>query len=265
MTVLVMRGTIGTGSFGTFPAAQEETESADHHHHIRILNQLEDEENLTTPWDGLGPVVSDWDAQRRQYWKVNQNSNVSAAPAGTVSELLELQPQKLQLVTAARSGRTQGANCVTPVADHYLLKFFKNKIDYCRLHNIEFFYNTADLDRHLTGFWTKLPLLRNMMLAHPEVEWLWWMDTDAVITDMMFELPLEKYQNYSLVVQGFPEAVYRNKSWTGLNTGSFLIRNCQWSLDLLDAWAPMGPKGSTREKAGNGCSARATVLRRPLH
>jgi xyloglucan 6-xylosyltransferase len=231
MTVLVMRGTIGTGSFGTFPAAQEETESADHHHHIRILNQLEDEENLTTPWDGLGPVVSDWDAQRRQYWKVNQNSNVSAAPAGTVSELLELQPQKLQLVTAARSGRTQGANCVTPVADHYLLKFFKNKIDYCRLHNIEFFYNTADL----------------------------------VITDMMFELPLEKYQNYSLVVQGFPEAVYRNKSWTGLNTGSFLIRNCQWSLDLLDAWAPMGPKGSTREKAGNGCSARATVLRRPLH
>jgi xyloglucan 6-xylosyltransferase len=251
MTVLVMRGTIGTGTFGTSPDAQEETESADHHHRIRILNQLEDEENLTTPWDGLGPVVSDWDAQRRQYWKLNQNSNVSGGlPAGTVSELLGLQPQKLQLVTAARSGRTQGADCVTRVADHYLLKFFKNKIDYCRLHNIEFFYNTADLDRHLTGFWTKLPLLRNMMLAHPEVEWLWWMDTDAVITDMLFELPLEKYQNYSLVVQGFPEAVYRNKSWTGLNTGSFLIRNCQWSLDLLDAWAPMGPKGSTREKAG---------------
>ncbi|KAE8009880.1 hypothetical protein FH972_006287 [Carpinus fangiana] len=25
---------------------------------------------------------------------------------------------------------------------------------------------------------------------------------------------------------------------------------CQWSLDLLDAWAPMGPKGPVRDKAG---------------
>ncbi|KAF2311266.1 hypothetical protein GH714_021302 [Hevea brasiliensis] len=27
-------------------------------------------------------------------------------------------------------------------------------------------------------------------------------------------------------------------------------RNCKWSLDLLDAWAPMGPKGPIREEAG---------------
>ncbi|KAL6983437.1 xyloglucan 6-xylosyltransferase [Sarracenia purpurea var. burkii] len=26
--------------------------------------------------------------------------------------------------------------------------------------------------------------------------------------------------------------------------------NCQWSLDLLDAWAPMGPKGHIRDEAG---------------
>lgn len=44
--------------------------------------------------------------------------------------------------------------------------------------------------------------------------------------------------------------VYKDKNWIGLNTGSFLLRNCQWSLDLLDAWAPMGPKGPVRTEAG---------------
>ncbi|KAE8731060.1 Xyloglucan 6-xylosyltransferase 2 [Hibiscus syriacus] len=28
-----------------------------------------------------------------------------------------------------------------------------------------------------------------------------------------------------------------------------IIRNCQWSLDLLDAWQPMGPKGPIRDEA----------------
>jgi xyloglucan 6-xylosyltransferase len=41
-----------------------------------------------------------------------------------------------------------------------------------------------------------------------------------------------------------------NKSWVSLNTGSFMFRNCQWSLDLLDVWAPMGPKGPIRIESG---------------
>ncbi|CDY11442.1 BnaA09g40080D [Brassica napus] len=49
--------------------------------------------------------------------------------------------------------------------------------------------------------------------------------------------------------------VYEQKNWIGLNTGSFLLRNSQWALDLLDAWAPMGPKGKVREEAvGDGLS-----------
>uniref|UniRef100_M8BLX1 Uncharacterized protein n=1 Tax=Aegilops tauschii TaxID=37682 RepID=M8BLX1_AEGTA len=34
------------------------------------------------------------------------------------------------------------------------------------------------------------------------------------------------------------------------NAGSFVIRNCQWSLDLLDAWARMGPRGPVRDRYG---------------
>jgi xyloglucan 6-xylosyltransferase len=108
----------------------------------------------------------------------------------------------------------------------------------------------AHLDAEMAGFWAKLPLIRKLMLGHPQVEWIWWMDSDAMFTDMLFEVPLEKYEKHNLVMHGFDELVFKEKSWTGLNTGSFLIRNCQWTLDLLDAWAPMGPKGTIRDKAG---------------
>lgn len=80
------------------------------------------------------------------------------------------------------------------------------------------------------------------------------MDVDAVFTDMEFNLPLERYKNHNLVVHGWPNMVYdeneNNKSWTGLNTGSYLIRNCQWSMDLLHAWSKMGPLSKNFEKWG---------------
>ncbi|KAH8942924.1 hypothetical protein BDL97_13G021000 [Sphagnum fallax] len=259
MTVLVLRGTIGAGQFGT--PAQDFEEIRMHlksaasgmHVHSRVLAQVEgekgpakrlllkeekDEEDNSRsdprkPYS-LGPAIKDWD-QQRVVWK-SRNPNVTTTSKG--------KPRML-LVTGS-----QPTPCENPVGDHYLLMSIKNKIDYCRLHNIEIFYNMAHLDQEMSGFWAKLPLIRKLMLGHPEVEWIWWMDSDAMFTDMLFEVPLEKYENYNFVMHGFDELVYKEKSWTGLNTGSFLIRNCQWTLDLLDAWAPMGPKGTIRDKAG---------------
>jgi xyloglucan 6-xylosyltransferase len=37
------------------------------------------------------------------------------------------------------------------------------------------------------------------------------------------------------VLHGWDELVYGAKNWLGTNAGSFVIRNCRWSLDLLDA------------------------------
>jgi xyloglucan 6-xylosyltransferase len=108
----------------------------------------------------------------------------------------------------------------------------------------------ALLDAEMAGFWAKLPLMRALLLAHPEVEFLWWMDSDTMFTDMAFELPWERYGPHNLIMHGWDEMVYDDKNWIGLNTGSFLLRNCQWSLDMLDTWAPMGPKGPVRIEAG---------------
>ena len=193
----------------------------------------EDEPKSGKPYT-LGMKISDWDEQRRAWLHRNPNypNYVNGKP-------------RIMLVTGS-----QPTPCQNPVGDHYLVKSIKNKIDYCRLHNIEIFYNMAHLDGIMSGFWAKLPLLRKLMLSHPEVEWIWWMDSDAMFTDMVFELPIEKYKDYNAVFHGWDELVYQKKSWIGLNTGSFLIRNCQWTLDLLDVWAPMGPKGKVRDAAG---------------
>ena len=88
--------------------------------------------------------------------------------------------------------------CDDPIGDHYLLKSVKNKIDYCRIHGIEIIYNMAHLDSERSGYWAKLPLIRPLMLTHPEIEWIWWMDSDALFTDMVFEISTLKYTNHNL-------------------------------------------------------------------
>lgn len=144
------------------------------------------------------------------------------------------------------------------MGDFYHLKFLKNRVDYARLHGLEIFYNLATFNKEMNSFWAKLPLIRKLMVNHPEVEWIWWMDSDAIFTDFTFEMPMQKYEGKNLVVHGFHNLLFEQQRWIGVNTGSFLIRNCQWSLDLLDAWAPFGPEGPTRINAGTALTKSAT-------
>ncbi|KAK9146933.1 hypothetical protein Sjap_006836 [Stephania japonica] len=270
MTVIVLRGTIGAGKFGT--PGQDLQEIRDHlvsHKRSEPRRVLEEADAKTTdtatpngnsnsyagfdptklvaddeeedekrdpnqPYS-LGPKISDWDQQRQQW--LNENPNFPNFVAANKPRVL--------LVTGSSP-----KPCENPVGDHYLVKSIKNKIDYCRIHGIEIFYNMALLDAEMSGFWAKLPLIRRILLSHPEIEFLWWMDSDAMFTDMAFELPWERYKDHNLVMHGWNEMVYDQKNWIGLNTGSFLLRNNQWALDLLDAWAPMGPKGKIRDDAG---------------
>ncbi|EES00270.1 probable glycosyltransferase 5 [Sorghum bicolor] len=191
---------------------------------------------LTDPPYSLGRVILDYDA-RRSAW-LAAHPEFQPAAAG--------RPRPRVLVVTGSAP----ARCPDPDGDHLLLRAFKNKADYCRVHGLDVFYNAAFLDAEMSGFWAKLPLLRALMLAHPEVELLWWVDSDAVFTDMAFEPPWGRYERHNLVLHGWSAKVFEERSWVGVNTGSFLIRNCQWSLDLLDAWAPMGSRGPVRDSYG---------------
>ena len=191
----------------------------------------------------LGPNVSDYDARRAAWLAAHPGFPAMVAPG---------RPRVL-MVTGSSPRR-----CTEAEGDHVLLRAFKNKADYCRVHGLDIFYSNAVLDAEMSGFWTKLPLLRALMVAHPEAELLWWVDSDAVFTDMLFEPPWGRYAGHNLVLHGWDGEVYGARNWLGANTGSFLLRNCQWSLALLDAWAPMGPKGRVREAAGKVLTASLT-------
>lgn len=269
VTVIMLRGYLGAGKFGTpkkdldeiretFYYIRQRTEprrvlesvsktsywrSGSHRYAgfdaSRIFKDDDDgfkefKRDESEPYS-LGPKISDWDSQRLRWLRKNPKFPRHVARG---------KPRVLLVTGSAPKP------CDNPVGDHYLLKALKNKVDYCSLHGIEIFYNMALLDAEMSGFWVKLPVLRKLLLFHPEVEFLWWMDSDAMFTDMAFELPWQRYKGYNLVLHGWEHKVYSEKHWVGLNTGSFLLRNCQWSLDLLDAWTPMGPKGKIRNEAG---------------
>ncbi|KAM1137986.1 hypothetical protein ACFX2I_035820 [Malus domestica] len=46
------------------------------------------------------------------------------------------------------------------------------------------------------------------MPAHPEAEWMWWVVLDAIVIDMDFKLPLERYNDHNLVVHGWWHEIY---------------------------------------------------------
>ncbi|KAK6923161.1 Glycosyltransferase 34 [Dillenia turbinata] len=168
--------------------------------------------------------ITKWDEKRKQWLRHHPSF-----AAGVENRILLL------------SG-SQPSPCKNPIGDHLLLRFFKNKVDYCRIHGCDVFYNNALLHPKMTTFWAKLPVVKAAMLAHPEAEWIWWVDSDALFTDMEFTLPLGRYKAHNLVVHGWAHLIYEKKSWVSLNAGVFLIRNCQWSMDFMDVWASMGPQ-----------------------
>ncbi|KDP25125.1 hypothetical protein JCGZ_22660 [Jatropha curcas] len=176
--------------------------------------------------------VKNWDVKRKEWL----NFHPSFA-SGSSNRIL--------LVTGS-----QPFACKNPIGDNLLLRFFKNKVDYCRLHGYDIFYNNVLLHPNMTSFWAKYPIVKAAMLAHPETEWIWWVDSDAVFTDMEFKIPLEKYKDHNLVVRGWPSLIYKKQSWTSLNAGVFLIRNCEWSMNFLDAWVNMGPQTPNYDKWG---------------
>ncbi|XP_009764347.1 probable xyloglucan 6-xylosyltransferase 5 [Nicotiana sylvestris] len=244
VTILVLRGTIGIGNLSSSDADAETQNLIEETN--RILAEMRSDKDPDDPVDqpetfmslnetySLGPKIVNWDKDRKMWLEKNPE----------FPNLVNGKPRIL-LVTGSPPNP-----CDNAIGDHYLLKAIKNKIDYCRIHGIEILYNLAHLDKEMAGYWSKLPLIRRLMLSHPEVEWIWWMDSDALFTDMVLEIPLSKYNRHNLVIHGYPDLLFDQKSWIAVNTGSFLFRNCQWSLDLLDAWAPMGPKGPIRDEAG---------------
>ena len=89
--------------------------------------------------------------------------------------------------------------------------------------------------------WNKPALIAKLLNSSltAGVEWLLWIDSDAIFTDMSFELPLDEYiaNDYHLVLWGEPRMVNVTAeaapSYFGINAGVLLLRNSAWTRDFL--------------------------------
>ena len=87
---------------------------------------------------------------------------------------------------------------------------------YATLHDYKTWWSTELVSAwDLEAAWNKIPLL--YILMHPDspvtqgIEWLLWMDDDAIFTDMNFTFPFEEYDaaGINLVIWGDPQRVFR--------------------------------------------------------
>ena len=108
---------------------------------------------------------------------------------------------------------------------------------------------------------------------HPEspvtqgVEWLLWMDDDAIFTDMNFTFPFDVYDEagVNLVIWGDPQRVFRANDIQGLNTGVFLLRKCEWSRQLMAEVAALATPSIRRQIGNKGRIAEQGALTWVLH
>uniref|UniRef100_A0A7N0TMU2 Uncharacterized protein n=1 Tax=Kalanchoe fedtschenkoi TaxID=63787 RepID=A0A7N0TMU2_KALFE len=183
----------------------------------------------------IGEPVAGWDEKRREWLRVNPAFGDRGSPR-PVSE-------RVMVVTGSQLTR-----CKNPIGDNLSLRSLKNKVDYCRINGYDIFYNNLLLQPKMAGCWAKLPAIKAAMIAHPETEWVLWVDVDAFFMDMEFKFPFDRYEGYNLVVEGWN--TYKMRTFTSLNAGVFLIRNCQWSMDFIEKWASMGPTSPDYAKWG---------------
>mmetsp|Transcript_22643 Transcript_22643/g.72435 ORF Transcript_22643/g.72435 Transcript_22643/m.72435 type:complete len:645 (-) Transcript_22643:597-2531(-) len=145
--------------------------------------------------------------------------------------------ERLMIVTA-----TQPGPCTTRRGDHVLSLALKNKWQFATMHGHGMWLSSELLSPwDLAGQWNKVAVLAALMQPASEARggasWLLWADDDVLFSDMSFRFPLDQYeaQEAWLVLWGDERMTYELGDSEGVNTGTMLLRVCDWSRALLEA------------------------------
>lgn len=89
-------------------------------------------------------------------------------------------------------------------------------------------------DTRYAGYWIKVAALIETMDLYPNAAYLWWLDLDALITNMNIRVHdlvpgLTRCSNHTDV----PYEFILSNDYHGLNTGSFLVRNSPFMKEML--------------------------------
>ncbi|KAG5357045.1 Alpha-1,2-galactosyltransferase [Yarrowia sp. C11] len=156
------------------------------------------------------------------------------------------------------------SNNKTESEQYMLERALLNRQEYCNMHGYTCtFINLDDVDdgkHHIV--WAKIKAIELVFATDPDVEWVWWMDTDMVILNPYLELGEHLLSDRALVERlsygrpirapdaSFKGEIYHAKGeveakdihllltqdFFGINAGSFFLRKSQFSKFLLDLW-----------------------------
>ncbi|BDA50038.1 probable glycosyltransferase 3 [Coccomyxa sp. Obi] len=133
--------------------------------------------------------------------------------------------------------------CTTPFGDFFMSLQLQNKQDWARLRSYEVHQMAELVDSHMRpGPWQKVGMIRKALNSIPRerAEWILWLDMDMVLENITFTLPLDSYAGKDFILWGQPEWIMKGHNAKGLNTGSVLIRNTEWSRTLIADMATYG-------------------------
>ncbi|CAK9184137.1 unnamed protein product [Ilex paraguariensis] len=151
--------------------------------------------------------IKNWDEKRREWLKHHS----SFAPGAK---------DRIFMVTGS-----QPSICKNPIGDHLLLRLFKNKCLPTPKDGLLLGQITLNPGHNAGPPSGRVDVVGRLGCRFHRHE---------------FKLPLEKYKNYNLVVDGWSSMIYESRSWVGLNAGVILIRTCKWPMALMKEWANMG-------------------------
>jgi hypothetical protein len=108
-----------------------------------------------------------------------------------------------------------------PLAD---LTWEQNKKLYCERHGYVGINKTSDFVGNISIGFEKIHFILNLLNDRPDIEWVWWTGTDAMITNFTVKIEDKIIPEYDLIIA---------TDCNDINNDSFLIKNSEWSKEYL--------------------------------
>jgi hypothetical protein len=102
---------------------------------------------------------------------------------------------------------------------------FINKTIYAEKHGYDIFNYLGTLNKFKNIHWSKLIAIKKHL---KDYDWIFWSDSDALITNLEIKLENLIDDNYNLIIT--------RDCLGNINSGNFLIRNSSWSKKFILDW-----------------------------
>lgn len=107
----------------------------------------------------------------------------------------------------------------------------KSKIKYCKIHKIDFLeFKFGDISPY-GSTWGRLFGIEHYLKKY---EWIFYLDTDVVITKFDFDLNSIIDQKFKIILGRMPD--FDSGILGHISTSAILVKNDPWNFRLIDLW-----------------------------